>query len=178
MAVIVASLIPLIGGLSHKRQHSESPPQSLSHKRPRSASPHASTSQNAMTLIRGPRDFVPSTPKRIRHGFNTSPPRTSPLHSIHSSTPVVMVPAPGFELRVCLRDFAELEGVDMTKFEMPLSMEEYTPGRIPFAEDSELRAITGAPGGRIVALKVFCRNWQIQYEEKIRSGSFTLYQPE
>jgi hypothetical protein len=89
-----------------------------------------------------------------------------------------MIPAPGYELHVCLRDFAEHEGVDMTEFETPLSMEEYTPGRIPFAEDSELRAITGAPGGRIVALKVFCRKWQIQHEENIRSGLFTRYQPE
>ena len=89
-----------------------------------------------------------------------------------------MVPAPGFELRVCLHDFAEAEGVDMTKFEIPLSMEEYTPGHIPFAEDSDLRVITGAPGGRIVALKVFCCKWQIQYEEKIRSGSYTIYHPE
>ena len=55
---------------------------------------------------------------------------------------------------------------------------EYTPGHIPFAEDSDLCAITGAPGGRIVALKVFCHKWQIQYEEKIRSGSYTIYHPE
>ena len=134
-----------------------------------------------MTPKRDPHHYFPSTPKRVRLGLNASPKHvgiSSPLHPVHSSLSAVMLPAPGFELRVCLRDFARLEGVDMTEFEIPLSMEEYTPGHIPFAEDSKLRAITGAPGGHIVALKVFCRNWQIQYEEKIRSGLFTLYQPE
>jgi hypothetical protein len=180
MAVIVASLIPLLGGLSQKRQYSESPSSDRSHKRLRFESPRSSTSQNLMTPKRS-HHYVPLTPKRLHHGFSTSPlsaETSSPLRAIHSPQPVAMVPAPGFELRVCLRDFAEAEGVDMTKFEIPLSMEEYTPGRIPFAEDSDLRAITGAPGGRIVALKVFCRKWQIQYEEKIRSGSYTIYHPE
>ena len=68
-----------------------------------------------------------------------------------------MVLAPGFELHVCLHDFAEAKGIDMTKFKISLSMEEYTSGHIPFAEDSDLHVITGAPDGHIVALKVFCR---------------------
>ena len=89
-----------------------------------------------------------------------------------------MVLAPGFKLHVCLHDFAEAEGIDMTKFKIPLSMEEHTPDHIPFAEDSDLHAITGAPGGHIVVLKVFCHKWKIQYEEKVRSGSYTIYHPE
>ena len=174
MTVIIASLIPLLGGLSQKQQYSEPPSSDWSYKHlhfesPHS-SPHSSTSQNLMTPKRS-HHYVPLTPKCLHHGFSTSPLSTgisSPPYAIYSPLLVVMVPAPGFELCVCLHDFAEAEGVDMTKFKIPLSMEEYTPGRIPFAEDSDLCVITGAPGGHIVVLKVFCHKWQIQYKE--RSG--------
>ena len=103
----------------------------------------------------------------------------NPLGSPHlpSPLPVALVPAPAFELHVCLHEFTAVEGIDMTKFELPLSMEEYTPGHIPFAEDRDLHEITGAPGGWLVVLKVFCCSWQIPYKEKIRSGSYSIYHP-
>ena len=107
MAVIITSLIPLLGGLSRKQQHSESPVQGRSHKHLCCESPHTSTSQNPMTPKRSHR-LYPSTPKCTHRAFDMSPQPTrisSPLHAIHSPQPVALVPAPGFELRVCLHDF-------------------------------------------------------------------------
>ena len=128
----LSSLIPLLGGLSQKWQYSESPSSDQSHKCLCFELPCSSTSQNLMTPKRS-HHYVPLTPKHLHHGFSTSPLSaeiSSPLHAIHSPQPVAMVPAPGFELHVCLHDFAEAKGIDMTKFEIPLSMEEYV-GIIP-----------------------------------------------
>lgn len=179
MAIIIASLIPLLGGLSHKQQHSEPPVQGCSHKHLYCESPRSLTSKNPMTPQRS-RHLFPSTPKHIHHSFDTSPQPTgisSPPHAIHSPVPVALVPAPGLELHVCLHDFAAAETIDMTEFRVPLSMEEYTPGHILFAEDSDLHVITGAPGGWLVALKIFFCSWQIQYKGKIMSGSYSIYHP-
>lgn len=96
----------------------------------------------------------PSTPKRIRIAV---PSTDSPL------------PEPELELRACLRDFAELEGIDWTPFEMELRMEDYTPDVIPFVSDIELRRVTGASNGAVLKAKRFCKEWYNRLEKRRRS---------
>lgn len=91
------------------------------------------------------------------------------------------VPAPGFELRACLREFAVAEGIDMLPYESSLTSEEFTPGLIAIADPAvigALRSIMDIPMGRIVKLKNFCMKWQNEYERKIRSGHYTTYELE
>ena len=169
MTLLMESLIPVIGGLSRKRSHShsESPRQ------------HASTSH-----------IQHSTPKRVRLELQTpkhiqseldspKPPCSHQYQQPPSHGPSPSVPAPGFELHACLRDFSELEGVDMAMFESALQAEDYTPDMIALADESAtaaIRSITGATGGRVLKLKLFCKKWQTDYERKISSGDYTTYE--
>ncbi|KAF8804697.1 hypothetical protein BYT27DRAFT_7107079 [Phlegmacium glaucopus] len=181
MTLVMASLIPILGGLSRKRSHSDSD----------SPRRHASSSRQKL-----------QSPKRLCYGFRDSPsnPFQTPsqtshnvqdplhdstshhnnLHSPISSMPK-LVPAPGFELRACLRAFAELDGVDITPFEIALRLEDFTPDIIALADETAsavIRSITGVTNGRLMKLKVFCKKWQVDYEKNISSGDFTTYELE
>ena len=93
----------------------------------------------------------------------------------------VSIPAPGFELRACLWDFAELDTVDMTPFEIVLRAEDFTPDIIALANESAtivIRNITGATCGHLMRLKLFCRKWQTTYEQKLLLGNYTNYELE
>ena len=89
-----------------------------------------------------------------------------------------LVPTPGFELRACLYDFAELESVNITSFEVALRLEDFTPNIIALADETTstaIHSITGVTNGRLMKLKVFCKNWQLDYEKKLHFGKFTTY---
>ena len=169
MALLMASLIPVIGGLSRKRSrsHSESPRRYAStshiqHSTPKRMRVELRTPKNIQSELYSP------NPLRSHQDQQT------PSHSHPSS-----VPAPGFELRACLRDFAELEGVDMAMFESALQSEDYAPDMIALADESAtaaIRSITGATGGRTLKLKLFCKKWQTDYKRKISSGDYTTYE--
>jgi len=168
MALVMASLIPVLGGLSRKQSRSESPSQYLS-------PPPKHARFEFQTPIRNQPNF--QTPKRPRHEFQT--PRQPEFQQSPASP--VSVPAPGFELRVCLREFAELEAVDMTPFEIALQVEDFTPDIIALADESATIAIcniTGATSGRLMRLKLFCRKWQTTYEQKLLSANYTTYELE
>ncbi|KAF9032739.1 hypothetical protein BJ165DRAFT_1328515, partial [Panaeolus papilionaceus] len=92
----------------------------------------------------------PTTPKRFKSSASTE----SPL------------PEKEFELRKCLRDLAELEGIDWTPFEIEMRMEDYTPDIIPFVSDTELRRISGAPNSAVLKAKKFCKEWSACLEKK------------
>ena len=69
----------------------------------------------------------------------------------------------------------------MMQFESSLHVEEYTPDIIALADESAtaaIRSITGATGGRIMKLKLFCKKWQANYERNISSGSYSIYELE
>ncbi|EDR02066.1 uncharacterized protein LACBIDRAFT_332670 [Laccaria bicolor S238N-H82] len=155
MTLVMASLIPVLGGLSRKRSHSESP------------------SRYSSPLSKGARfEF---------HQFATSP--ISKPQSALAQPPAspISIPAPGFELRACLWEFAELEAVDMTPFEIALRAEDFTPDIIALADESAtivIRNITGATCGRLMRLKLFCRKWQTTYKQKLLSGNYTTYELE
>ncbi|EDR00505.1 uncharacterized protein LACBIDRAFT_334128 [Laccaria bicolor S238N-H82] len=104
MTLVMASLIPVLGGLSHKRSRSESP------GRYSPPLPKRSRFEFQTPICNQPNVLTPKCPCRE---FQT--PRPLEFHQPPASP--VSVPAPGFELRVCLREFAELEAVDMTPFE-------------------------------------------------------------
>ena len=75
----------------------------------------------------------------------------------------------------------EIKGVDMTQFKIPLCTEEYTPDIIALADESATAAIcsiTGATGGHLMRLKLFCKKWQTNYERNISSGSYLTYELE
>ena len=98
-----------------------------------------------------PPPLAMSTPKRSR----LCPPTVeSPL------------PEEGFLLRACLRDMAELEGIDLTSHEVQLRMEDYTPDIIPFVDDASLSRLIGTTNGVAIKLKVFCKEWFNRYEVK------------
>ena len=99
------------------------------------------------------------TPKRAKTNSTSIPTTSSPL------------PERGLELRACLRDFAELEGIDFTAYEIPLRMEDYSPDIIPLVDDSELRRITGTTAGGVIKLKKFCKEWSERYEAKCRAAA-------
>ena len=82
---------------------------------------------------------------------------------------------------MCLQEFAELEAVDMTPFEIALRMEDFTPDIIALVDELAtiaIRNITGATYGRLMKLKLFCRKWQATYEQKLLSGNYTTYELE
>ena len=168
MTLVMASLIPVLGGLSRKRSRSESPSRYSS---PLSKGAHF----EFQTPICNQPNF--QTPKRPHREFQT--PRRPAFQQPPASP--VSIPAPGFELRACLRDFAELEAVDMTPFEIALCAEDFTPDIIALADESAtiaIRNITGATYGRLMRLKLFCRKWQTTYEQKLLSGNYTTYELE
>ncbi|KAF9045626.1 hypothetical protein BJ165DRAFT_1346215 [Panaeolus papilionaceus] len=79
-----------------------------------------------------------------KRSHSTSSPPSTPKHVKRTQVSDSPIPEPEFELCECLRDFAELEGIDWTSFEIEMRMEEYTPDIIPFVSDVELCRITGA----------------------------------
>jgi len=165
MALVMASLIPVLGGLSCKQSHSESPSQYLS-------PPPKHAHFEFQTPIRNQPNF--QTLKHPHHEFQT--PRRPEFQQPPASP--VSVPAPGFELQVCLWEFAELEAVDMTLFEIALQAEDFTPDIIALADDSATIAICnimGATSGCLMRLKLFCRKWQTTYKQKVHSGNYTTY---
>ena len=90
-----------------------------------------------------------------------------------------LVPAPGFELRACLHDFAELESVDITSFEVALCIEDFTPNIITLADETAsaaIHSITGVTNSWLMKFKVFCKNWQLDKKKKLHSGKFTTYE--
>lgn len=168
MTLVMASLIPVLGGLSRKRPRSESPGR---YSPPLPKRPHS----DLQTPIRNQPNV--QTPKHPRREFQT--PKRLAFQQPPASP--VSIPAPGFELRVCLRDFAELEAVNMTPFEIALHEEDFTPDLIALADESAtiaIRNITGATCGRLMRLKLFCRKWQTTYEQKLLSGNYTTYELE
>jgi hypothetical protein len=106
------------------------------------------------SLSESPAPLAFSTPKRSR----VCPPTVeSPL------------PEDGFLLRACLRDMAELEGIDLTSYEVQLRMEDYTPDIIPLVDDASLSRLIGITNGVAIKLKVFCKDWFNRYEAKRRA---------
>ena len=94
----------------------------------------------------------PSTPKRKKAVTTDSP-----------------LPEKGLELRACLRDFAKLEGIDFTSYEIPLRMEDYSPDIIPFVEDTEIRRLLDTTSGIAIKLKIFCKNWYNRHQQKLHN---------
>jgi hypothetical protein len=111
---------------------------------------------------------------RKRRRDDSSSPDVTPKRAKPTTPPAVPASSPlperGLELRACLRDFAELEGIDLTSFEIQLRMEDYSPDIIPFVEDAELRKITGTTAGGVIKLKKFCKEWFVRYETKHRAS--------
>ena len=168
MTLVMASLIPVLGGLSRKRSRSESPGRYSSPLPKRGRFEFLTPIHNQPNL---------QTPKRPRREFQTP---SRPVFQQPPPSPV-SIPAPGFELRACLREFAELEAVDMTPFEIALRTEDFTPDIIALADESAtivIRNITGATSGRLMKLKLFCRKWQTTYEQKLLSGNYITYELE
>jgi hypothetical protein len=99
---------------------------------------------------------APSTPKR----FKLVPPTTN--------SPI---PEAGLELRACLRDFANSEGIDLTAHEIALRDEDYSPDIIPFVDDTELRRILGATRGIVIKFKIFCKEWYNCYQKKVHTSN-------
>ncbi|KAF8878266.1 hypothetical protein CPB84DRAFT_1688378 [Gymnopilus junonius] len=107
-----------------------------------------------------PTKLALSTPKRLKS--------TSATTVAVSDLPM---PEKGLELRACLHDFAELEGIDLTIHEVPLHLEDYSPDIIPFVDDAELHRITGATSGIVIKFKRFCKDWFNRYKQKLHANN-------
>ena len=99
---------------------------------------------------------VPSTPKRLKLMLPTT---NSPI------------PEAGHELCDCLRDFAKLEGINLTSHEITLHEEDYSPDIIPFVDDAEICQIIGATRGIVIKFKMFCKEWYNRYQNKIHTSN-------
>ena len=168
MTLVMASLIPVLGSLSRKRSHSESPGQYSS---PLPKHGHF----EFLTPICNQPNL--QTPKCPHHEFQTP---SQPVFQQPPASPI-SIPAPGFELQVCLQEFAELEAADMTPFEITLCAEDFTPNIIALADESAtivIHNIMGATSGCLMKLKLFCRKWQTTYEQKLLSGNYITYELE
>ena len=129
MALLMASLIPVISGLSQKQSHSASP------RRYASSSKQPPTPKGPCYVFRTlnrnqPKLWTPRHLHEVQTPRHDQPEFQSPKHAqleLQALASPPSVPAPGFELRACLRDFVEIKGVDMTQFKIPLCTEEYTP---------------------------------------------------
>ena len=110
-------------------------------------------------------------PRKRGRSESQSPTRPLPGPSTPKRKKVITAESPlpekGLELRACLRDFAELEGIDFTSYEIPLHMKDYSPDIIPLVEDAEIRRLLDTTSGVAIKLKNFCKNWYNRYQQKL-----------
>jgi hypothetical protein len=177
MTLVMASLIPILGGLSRKRSYSISP-------RKHDHLPKVVSSSQSIQTPKRPR-YTPHTPTRnatqvaTPKRMHSDQQRTDQIASHQSPTAPTpaSIPAPGFELRACLRDFSEQENIDLMQFASALHAEDFTPDIIALADEcasQTIRSITKVTSGRLMKLKLFCKKWQTDYERRINYTTYGL----
>ncbi|KAI0048884.1 hypothetical protein FA95DRAFT_1557461 [Auriscalpium vulgare] len=125
--------------------------------------PPSDTTALLMTAILS--TLVQKRPRSRSRSRSPHPPST-PTRPRIASIPMSPIPRRDAELRACLSDFAEAEGIDMTGCEEALSVLELRPSVIPHMDWRRLCEITGVAEGRVVALQVYCKAWCERLDEK------------